>query len=62
VIAGNMLKHPVMTAHKYKKYTSLENSNYIMKNGMAIGCHQSINDIQLAKIKKTIKKYIQFHG
>lgn len=62
IIAGNISKHPVMKAHKYKVYTSLRNSNFIMKNGMAIGCHQNVNEKQLDKIKRTIRNYIKLHG
>lgn len=48
IIAGNIANHPVMKNYKYKVRSNLDNSNYIMKNGIALGLHQSMrnNDIK----------------
>tara|TARA_B100000575_G_C23127216_1_gene653237 strand:- start:1060 stop:2268 length:1209 start_codon:yes stop_codon:yes gene_type:complete len=58
IFSGNILKQPLM---KNKKYYKLKNcdleSNYIMKNGILVGCHHGMND---KEINILLKKIIEF--
>ena len=44
IIAGNIANHPVMKNYKYIVRSNLDNSNYIMKNGVGLGLHQSMGN------------------
>ena len=56
IICGNITVQPAMKKLKYKISGKLENSNYIMKNSFAIGCHQNITKDNLLYAKKLLKK------
>ena len=63
IFSGNILRHPAFSnlVSKKNKISSLKNADYIMKNGILIGCHQGLNvkDISYIhfKISNFIKKY-----
>ena len=43
IFSGNILKQPLMQHKKYVKVKSCDiNSNYIMKNGILVGCHHGM--------------------
>lgn len=44
VIAGNIALHPVMKMYEHRVAGDQSASTNIMKNGIAFGCHQSMND------------------
>ena len=48
IFSGNILKQPMMSKKKYKviKKNKYE-ADYIMKNGILIGCHNSLNKTEL---------------
>lgn len=62
IFSGNILRHPAFKKiiNKRNKVQSFKNSDYVMKNGILIGCHQGLNhkNIQYihSKILKLIKK------
>ena len=41
------------------KLNSFKNSDFIMKNGLLIGCHQGLNENQISKIKNIINKFLK---
>ena len=49
IFSGNILRHPAFKSliSSKNKLNGFKNSDYIMKNGLLIGCHQglSVNDI-----------------
>ena len=53
IIAGNIAKHPVMKNYKFITRSNLNNSNFIMNNGIGLGLHQSMNskDIEYISLK-----------
>ena len=61
IIAGNMSKHPVMAHYAHKVSGTLENSDNIMQNGFAIGCHHAIlapaREYVAAQMAEFIKQY-----
>jgi len=63
IFAGNILRHPAFSnlVSKKNKINSLQNADYIMKNGILIGCHQGLNVKDIAyvhfKISNFLKKY-----
>jgi CDP-4-dehydro-6-deoxyglucose reductase, E1 len=61
IIAGNMSKHPVMAHYAHKVSGTLENSDNIMQNGFAIGCHHAISaparEYVVAQMAEFIKEY-----
>ena len=59
IFTGNILRQPIMKKRKYKKVKFAEiNSNNVMKNGILIGCHHGLNELDLDYIKKSFKIFI----
>jgi len=59
IFSGNILKQPMMSKKKYKviKKNKYE-ADYIMKNGILIGCHNSLNKTELIYLCKKIKEFV----
>ena len=60
IFSGNILRHPAFKKiiSKRNKINSFENSDYIMKNGILIGCHQGLNKKNISYIHNTIFRMI----
>ena len=60
IFSGNILRHPAFEnlISKRNKLNSLKNSDYIMRNGLLIGCHQGLNLAKINYIHKTIKNFL----
>ena len=60
IFSGNILKQPLMQHKKYVKVKSCDvNSNYIMKNGILVGCHHGMKIKDLKYMINTFKKFVQ---
>ena len=60
IFTGNILKQPVMKNRFFKKHPKCDKvANYVMKNGILLGCHQGMNKSELDYICKTFKKLIK---
>ena len=61
IFSGNILRHPAFTSliNKRNKLNSFKNSDYIMKNGLLIGCHQGLLDKDIKRIQSLITKLIK---
>tara|TARA_B100001063_G_C16775768_1_gene565175 strand:+ start:731 stop:1921 length:1191 start_codon:yes stop_codon:yes gene_type:complete len=60
IFSGNILRHPGFKKliNKRNKINSFKNSDYIMKNGLLIGCHQGLNKINMNYIHSKIDKFL----
>ena len=60
IFSGNILRHPAFSSliSKKNKIDAFKNSDYIMKNGLLIGCHQGLRNKEIAYIHKMILKFI----
>jgi len=60
IFTGNILRHPAFTTliNGTNKLNSFKNSDYIMKNGLLIGCHQGLNKKDILRIHSVIMKLI----
>ncbi len=60
IFTGNSLRHPAFTSLRssVNKVNKYPNSDYIMKNGILIGCHQGLNIKNINYIHKHIKNFI----
>ena len=60
IFSGNILRHPAFKNLNSKKnnVNSFCNSDYIMKNGILIGCHQGLSKKHIDYIHKVIRKFI----
>ena len=60
IFSGNILRHPAFKNLNNKKnnVNSFCNSDYIMKNGILIGCHQGLSKKHIDYIHKVIRKFI----
>ena len=60
IFSGNILRHPAFHhLIKSKKHlSSFKNSDYIMKHGILIGCHQGLKNNQIKYIHKKILEFI----
>ena len=56
IIAGNLIKHPVMKNIDFKISGDLKVSEQIFKYGFMIGCHPNINLQAIQSLKKAIKE------
>ena len=55
IFTGNILRQPIMKKKKYKKVKNCSlNSNNIMKNGILIGCHQGLREVEISYMFKNI--------
>ena len=61
IFSGNILRHPAFSslANKVNKISSFKNSDYIMKNGLLVGCHQGLRDKEIKYMHKIINKFIK---
>ncbi len=60
IFSGNILRHPGFKnlINKNNKLNSFPGADYIMKNGILIGCHQGLKKKQLIYIHEKILKFI----
>ena len=60
IFSGNILRHPGFKKliNKKNKLNSFPGADYIMKNGILIGCHQGLKKNQLIYIHEKILKFI----
>ena len=60
IFSGNILRHPAFSSlvSKKNKINTFKNSDYIMKNGLLIGCHQGLGNKEIAYIHKIILKFV----
>ena len=60
IFTGNILRQPIMSNKRFKKVKNAEdNANFIMTNGLLVGCHHGLNFKEIIHITKTIKKFIE---
>ena len=65
IFTGNALRHPAFSSlvSKRNKLSSFKNADYIMKNGILIGCHQGLKINNIKTIHSLILKFIdKFNG
>ena len=60
IFSGNILRHPGFSnlISKRNKINEFKDSDYIMKNGLLIGCHQGLTKKNLKYIHQTIQKFL----
>ncbi len=61
IFTGNILRHPAfenLTSGK-NKLNSFKNSDYIMKYGILVGCHQGLDISKISYIHECILKFIK---
>tara|TARA_B110000037_G_C17102084_1_gene498424 strand:+ start:934 stop:2133 length:1200 start_codon:yes stop_codon:yes gene_type:complete len=61
IFSGNALRHPAFSnlISKRNKLSDFKNSDYIMRNGMLIGCHQGLSIENINFIHKVITKFLK---
>jgi len=60
IFSGNILRHPAfqkLISNK-NKINNFKNSDYIMKNGILVGCHQGLKNEQIKYIHNKIENFI----
>ena len=61
IFSGNILRHPAFSGliSKKNKLNGFKNSDYIMKNGLLIGCHQGLKKKDIDYIHTNILKFLK---
>ena len=59
IVCGNITLQPAIKMYKHRIYGQLKNASYVMKNGIAIACHQSLSNEGLSHIINTISNFMQ---
>lgn len=61
IFSGNILRHPAfkILQSKINKPDNFKNSDYIMKNGLLIGCHQGLKKKQIEYIHNCIRRFLK---
>ena len=61
IFSGNSLRHPAFEnlISKKNKLNSFKNSDYIMKYGLLIGCHQGLKKKEIFYIHNTIVNFLK---
>jgi len=62
IISGDMTQQPALKLYKHRSSSFLENSNNVMKNGLAIACHQSLEEAALNHITDTVNLFMSEQG
>ena len=59
IFTGNILRHPAFNSliSKKNKLNEFKNSDYIMKYGLLIGCHQGLSKKNIYSIHSTVLKF-----
>ena len=59
IFTGNLLRHPAFSGliSKKNKLNSFKNSDYIMKYGLLIGCHQGLSINNIKYIHNTVLRF-----
>ena len=58
IFSGNITKQPMMKDYKYiSNEMGYENSDFIMKNGMLVGCHPKLSFSDIDHICKLLKEF-----
>ena len=57
IFSGNILKQPMMKYQKYNVVKKKYEADYIMKNGILVGCHNSMTKNELNYLCKKIKQF-----
>lgn len=59
IFSGNILRHPAFTCliSNKNKLNSYKNSDYIMRNGLLIGCHQGLSNKDISYIHSIILNF-----
>ena len=62
IFSGNILRHPAFSnlISRKNKLNEFENADYIMKNGILIGCHQGLSIKDLKLIHNKIRNFIYY--
>ena len=60
IFSGNILRHPAFNSlvTNNNKIGDFRNSDYIMKYGLLIGCHQGLGNKEISYIHKIILKFV----
>ena len=61
IFSGNTLRHPAFSCliNNVNKLNSFKNSDYIMKYGLLVGCHQGLKEKDILYIHSKILKFIK---
>ena len=60
IFTGNILRQPIMKNKKYKKINGAGvNSDYVMKNGMLIGCHHGMKKKELTYMINIFNEFLR---
>ncbi len=64
IFSGNILRHPAFKnlINSRNQLDNFKNSDYIMRNGILIGCHQGLNLKDLDYIHNKINKFIKINN
>ena len=62
IFSGNILRHPAFSnlISRKNRLNEFKNADYIMKNGILIGCHQGLTIKDLKLIHNKIKDFINY--
>ena len=63
IFSGNILRHPAFQKliSRKNKLNNFKSSDYIMKNGLLIGCHQGLSNKDISYIHSIILKFLNEH-
>jgi len=61
IFSGNILRHPAFSnlVSNTNKLNSFKCSDYIMKNGLLIGCHQGLSKKEISYIHGSVKQFLE---
>ena len=63
IFTGNILRQPGFNKIKcVGKVNQFPNSDYIMKNGILIGCHHGLKNSEINKMHKSIREFIKTYN
>jgi CDP-6-deoxy-D-xylo-4-hexulose-3-dehydrase len=62
IFTGNVLRQPGFKKIAAQTKGTFPNSDYIMQNGLLLGCHHGLTPAHLNYLKRTIKEFLEMHA
>ena len=62
IIAGDMSRHPAFNMYEHRSHGSLDNAKNVMDRGIAVGCHQALNQEALTYVAESISQFLSEKG
>ena len=58
LFSGNITRHPIYKGTRYEVVGRLENADFVMANGLLLGCHHGMDEKQVSYVTSSVSKFL----